>query len=454
RRWQGGSWLVVDYGDMVNAVDRGLRVLFQWLGTGSPVLIPDTVAVEVIIPSLVEQINAHLNSLVSAPVRGLDLWCGSARLALSSGTDTALLARLRHRVRQGQALPPKLWHSLEVLGPAARNALCVRPVRGAVGCSPAATAAWLDGQSAQDAVRYLEAVQRRSAGPVPGVTPITVFERVWVLAALLGAGLRVQLPPGLVGGLHAACGEFGASAGAGLPPDADDTAGLVWVLAQLGSPRSVQSLWAYDAGTHFNCFLGERNFSTSTNAHVLQALGAYLKHDNFRYCRYQAVMDRIADWLQECQEAEGNWWDKWHASPYYATASCAVALHKYSRGRSLNVVTKAVEWVLDSQREDGSWGRWGGTYEETAYAMQTLLRTSVTRSDGAIEQTVARGCAFLLKSRDDQNYSPLWHDKDLYAPHRVVRAEGIAALHLAYANAEVVIRTRRECAKPEAKPAS
>jgi hypothetical protein len=39
----------------------------------------------------------------------------------------------------------------------------------------------------------------------------------------------------------------------------------------------------------------------------------------------------------------------------------------------------------------------------------------------------------------DHKHPPLWHDKDLYTPIRVVRAEGLAALHLAYANPRVAV---------------
>jgi halimadienyl-diphosphate synthase len=445
QRGQGGSGWAVDYGDMVSAVNRGLGVLFDWLGAGSRVLAPDTVAAEIIIPSLIEQINAHLNRLEAEPICGLDLWRGSARLLPPSGMDTELLAQLRHRMREDQALSPKLWHSLEALGPSVRGAPFIHPVQGAVGCSPAATAAWLDDEPDQGAVRYLEAVQCRGGGPVPGVIPITVFERAWVLAALLGAGIRMEIPAGLAGGLQAACGEFGASAGAGLPPDADDTAGVVWVLAQLGRSCSVQSLWTYEVGPHFSCFIGERTSSTSTNAHVLQAFGAYVKNGVSRYGEYSAAMDRMAGWLRERQEIEGNWWDKWHASPYYATACCAVALHRYRRDTSAGAVSKAVEWLLDSQRGDGSWGRWVGTYEETAYAVQTLLQTRMTRAGSAREQAVARGCAFLLRWIEAQDHPPLWHDKDLYTPTRVVRAEGAAALHLALTDPQVVAEVRLLC---------
>ncbi|MGH3868180.1 MAG: hypothetical protein ACRDQ4_19065 [Pseudonocardiaceae bacterium] len=439
RRWQqDGNGQALGYADVVSAADRGLRALFGWLSAGARIMVPDTTAAEIVVPALVAQVNAHLDGLIPEPVIGLDNWCGSGHLLLPPGMDDRLLARLGHLVRQGYALPTKLLHSLEALSPSARGALFIQPVHGAVGCSPAATAAWLqDRTGCRAAVGYLEAVQNRGGGPVPGVTPITVFERAWVLAALTTASIDVTVPHRLMGSLHAAFGECGVAAGPGLPPDADDTAAALYALAQLGSPRSPDCLLAYQVDEHFSCFPDERTPSTSTNAHVLQAFGGYLERNAPQRFRHQAAMGKLSGWLRNRQEADGSWWDKWHASPYYATARCATALHRHSRSASAATVSRAVEWLLDSQRADGSWGRWSGTYEETAYAVQTLLQTCASRADNAVEQAAARGCVFLRRSTRDHKQPPLWHDKDLYTPIRVVQAEGLAALHLAYANPHV-----------------
>jgi halimadienyl-diphosphate synthase len=280
-------------------------------------------------------------------------------------------------------------------------------------------------------------VQNRGRGPVPGVTPITAFERAWVVAALTTAGIGVTVPRGLVSSLHAAFGECGVAAGPGLPPDSDDTAVALYALAQLGSPRSLDSLLAYRVDAHFSCFRDERTPSVSTNAHVLQTFGRYLEYNMPQRFPHQAAMGKLSGWLRDCQEADGSWWDKWHSSPYYATACCATALHRHSRSLSASTVSRAVEWLLESQRGDGSWGRWSGSYEETAYAVQTLLQTWVSRADRAVEEAAARGCVFLHRSGGDHTQPPLWHDKDLYTPIRVVRAEGLAALHLAYTNPHV-----------------
>lgn len=436
----GREQQVLDYADVVRAADRGLRTLFGWLGADAQVMAPDTIAAEIVVPALVVQVNAHLDRFMSEPVIGLDIWRGSGRLFLPPGVDDGLLVRLDHLVRRGNTLPTKLLHSLEAIGPAVRGAPFAHPAQGAVGCSPAATAAWLpDRTGCPAAMDYLETVQNRGRGPVPGVTPITVFERAWVLAALTAAGIRVTVPHELVGSLHAAFGEFGVAAGPGLPPDSDDTAVALYALAQLGSPRSLNHLLDYQMDVHFGCFPDERTPSVSTNDHVLQKFGRYLERNLPGRFRYQAAMGKLSGWLRDCQEADGSWWDKWHASPYYATACCAVTLHRYSRSASASTVFRAVEWLLSSQREDGSWGRWSGTYEETAYAVQALSQTCGSRADGVVEQAAARGCVFLQRPTGDRKHPPLWHGKDLYTPIRVVRVEVLAALHLAYANPHVAM---------------
>jgi halimadienyl-diphosphate synthase len=409
--------------DVADAVGRGLKALE--VGLKEP--LPDTVAVELIVPSLVNAINDQL---------------GSDRLRQPDGVNSALLAWLGKAVIRRQPLPTKLHHSLEVLGESAQGAPSVAPVGGGVGCSPAATAVWLGDRAVRarrhPSVHYLESVQRRGGGPVPVATPLALFERAWVLATLASAGVPVGAPRALVHGVRAAFGKTGTAGGPGLPPDADDTATALSALARLGDPRSPECLWNYQDGSHFVCFPAERTPSTSTNAHVLQAFGASIAAGLPGRDRYLAAMARITRWLCDQQGPDGCWWDKWHASPYYATACCALALRDHGGTTAAGAVRKAVAWVLDTQHRDGSWGRWAGTYEETAYAVQILMRTKV--SDPMIEQAVARGCAVLVNPVYNREHPPLWHDKDLYTPVRIVRAEGLAALYLARANPAVAAR--------------
>ncbi len=422
-----------DDGQLARSADRAMLALSDRLGAGAPAL-PDTVAVEIIVPALIGEINAHLDQLGRA-------W---TRLESPPGTNPELLARIREAVTQGHELPATLSHSLEAIGPVTRGAAFVHLVQDCVGCSPAATANWLGdsvvAQGRHPAVRYLEAVQGLADGPVPLAAPLAVFERAWVLSTLAGTPGGVPVPDDLVASLHADFGETGTPGGPGMPPDADDTAAVLHVLARLGVGRPPTSLWAYEADGHFSCFPGERTPSTSTNARVLRAFGACLTPDLPDRARYLAAIDTVTRWLCDCQGADGSWWDKWHASPFYATACCVLALTEHgtragSGARAATAVRRAVDWVLGNQRADGSWGRWGGTFEETAYAVQILLRAGIGRA--GVEQAAARGCVYLLAWDKDRGHPPLWHDKDLYTPLRIVRAEGLAAVRLATADERV-----------------
>jgi hypothetical protein len=126
------------------AVDRGLSTLFDALPTETTHTLPDTPAIEIIVPYLVALLNEQLAGLADHPVTGLDRWTGGARLPLPSGMDDGLLRAIRAILSAGADVPTKLLHSLEVAGPAATRSVGVRPLPlGMIGASPAATAAWL-----------------------------------------------------------------------------------------------------------------------------------------------------------------------------------------------------------------------------------------------------------------------------------------------------------------------
>ncbi|WP_341716734.1 prenyltransferase/squalene oxidase repeat-containing protein [Micromonospora sp. FIMYZ51] len=401
------------------AAVRGLAALAQRLAAGTAM--PDTPAADLIVPALADRIGAHLRQLdggYGPALPTVDRW--------RIDTVNALLATDR-------PMPSKLWHAYEVLGPAAARRADVAPIDGAVGASPAATAAWLGHRRTADpaARAYLDAVVARHGGPVPCCTPITTFERSWAVATLVRVGLPITPPPGLVAQLTAALGPTGAATGPGLPTDADTTSATLYALAGLGRPVDPVSLLHYDLGSHFCTWQGEDGQSVTTNAHVLEALGWHVRHTRDGAERYGTRVTGLAGWLRDSQQSDGRWTDRWHASPYYATCCAALALAGHAPADVADpAVDRATDWVLATQRDDGGWGRWSTTVEETAYAVQVLLGPGRPLRP-QVRAAVARALEPL--HTEPAEHPPLWHDKDLYAPLLIVRAAVLAARYLALA---------------------
>lgn len=425
--------------NLARAASSGLTMLHRLIAELDDGVVPDMPAVDLITASLVDSVNRTLDDLHVASPTGGDLWPAGGRLrpprTLRGGERR--LAAARGVLGTGTAAPPeKLLHALEAVGEVARGAHAIRPgTMGAIGASPAATAAWLDEAGSRDrdhpARRFLEILVDRYGAAVPCGVPITVFERAWVVTNLLRAGVPVAVPPAVVASLRQALDPAGTAAGEGLPADADTTSAALYALGLLGLPFQPDGLRPYRLDGHFCTWQGEDGLSVTTNAHVLEAFGQYAARYPDAPRRYAAVVPALAALLRDHQRDDGSWLDRWHASPYYATACCALALDRFAGERAGATVRRAVRWVLTTQRADGSWGRWTGTPEETAYAMQMLLLIRPTTPES--RAAAARGYAYLMRSGDPVGADgpALWHDKDLYRPVAIVQATVLAAVHLA-----------------------
>ncbi|MDG4782624.1 prenyltransferase/squalene oxidase repeat-containing protein [Micromonospora sp. WMMD961] len=427
------------------AASRGLGVLVGWLSGGVP--LPDTPAADLIVPALVERINDHLTAFA---VRDDRRFADGVRAL--PGVDRRRLNAVHALVGSGRPVPQKLLHAFEVLGPVARGHAGVSPVAGAVGASPAATAAWIGDPATPgadpEALAYLRAAVGPLRGPVPCCTPITAFERAWALSSLARAGVSVRPAPKLVAELTAALGPQGTSTGPGLPADADTTSVTLYALARLGHPADPASLLHFDVGSHFCTWQGEDGRSVTTNAHVLEALGWHARHTSAAASRYGGRLAALAGWLSDEQQPDGSWADRWHASPYYATSCVVIALDRYApAGAGGAAVDRAVDWLVATQRADGAWGRWAGTAEETAYALHVLLGVRRPARPGAAE-AIGRGLRALTELDGQGEYPPLWHDKDLYTPVLIVRAAVLAARQLAMTRSDLVSDLERAPLRP------
>ncbi|MBA2362121.1 MAG: hypothetical protein H0V86_01160 [Chloroflexia bacterium] len=322
--------------------------------------------------------------------------------------------------------PTTLVHSLEFMNGQIDTDRVhrLRATNGSYGNSPSATAHVLGHVRDGPAEIYLRRVLSMSVnGGVPTTYPIDTFERSWVLYNL-GHALAAHWGP-VRTHLHYLANSvtpegFGWSRG--LIPDSDSTAVALAVLDRAGFPVEVDVLLRFERDGHFSCFPFERNSSITANAHVLEALRLGEAQRPGRFAKQCA---KIVRHLEERQLDRSYWLDKWHVSPYYATAHVTLA----AGGIADHLLTGTEAWLLETQHSDGAWGEYAGTSEETAYAMQALYALP---ADSLLDVTRAlqRGASYLSEHFDDSDYPELWIGKGLYTPYAVVRSAVIAALIL------------------------
>jgi hypothetical protein len=295
---------------------------------------PDTVAVEYLVPALLEELHARVTGTPQQ----------AERVALSArpfSDWSKLLHTLREHVAGGTAVPAQRDHCWEILDSASVR---VPPFRdGSIVCSPAATAAALSrtAQAVPAAISYLSHSPSALNGAQPVVLPLVIFERVWLLMALIHAGVPVpaSMREPITTNLRSFWTPSGVGAAPGLAIEADDTSNYLLALLHLGSEADVACLLDFEDEEAFRTYHTlERNVSTSTNAHVLEALDFAMQKRPELKRLYTSSAAKARNFLLSAQHEEGFWSDKWHASPLYATSCAVFALApsktSHARGRS------------------------------------------------------------------------------------------------------------------------
>jgi halimadienyl-diphosphate synthase len=295
---------------------------------------------------------------------------------------------------------------------------------GSVGVSPAATAyfATYIKRGDEASLRYLRNVMKPDGG-MPNVAPFDIFEIAWALwnlSFIPDLKKNGKLQPHIDFLSRAWQPKRGVGFAEGYSvKDSDDT-GLVYdTLLRFGCEKDLASVLIYEEKDHFRCFDLEVNPSISANIHVLGALGqAGLDQRN-------SSVQKVIRFLQRAKGQSPHWVDKWHSSPYYATAHAVIACAKFAS----EVVEDSVKWIIQTQAKDGSWGTYLPTAEETAYALQALWfwNEHVAR----VPKNVFKNGVRWLRENMDQPYPPLWIGKCLYNPNLVIRSAVISALSLA-----------------------
>ncbi|MGC9358579.1 MAG: hypothetical protein ACP5GX_11960, partial [Anaerolineae bacterium] len=279
------------------------------------------------------------------------------------------------------------------------------------------------------ALNYLNAMMDKLP-QVIYLYPFSIFEITWVLKSLsfCDVPLVEMTQPAIWERLEA---EMDSN-GIGLDPtfgipDGDITSVSTQLLIQAGYGVSHAILEKFEnKKTHvFRTYDYERNVSVGTNVHALEALDLLEDYPNRR-----EVQEQILVMLLNNRKYNIYWIDKWHTSPYYATAHVIMGL--LNRGSYLvHACRNTIEWLLHTQRSDGSWGFFEvGTPEETAYALIALAHFNKYES---IDTTVLRrGFDYLERAYENLSldHPELWIGKCLYIPYDVVRSAVLAGLIL------------------------
>jgi halimadienyl-diphosphate synthase len=322
-------------------------------------------------------------------------------------------------------MPTLLLHSLEYLGGQldVTAAAAQLSSNGSFGNSPSATAAFLErGGKDPRAWAYLDSVVATAGdGGVPDVTPFEVFERAWVLYNLRRGGIAARDTERHVRYLASSLTDDGVGCSvSGLRPDADDTAVTLTVLQQHGQAVTAGPLRSFEGIDYFHTFPLEREPSPTVNAHVLEAIAACQP-----FPTRASMQQKVVRFLRD-QRVDGAYWvDKWHGSPFYATARVVFAL----TASAPDLCRPALRWLCESQRSDGSWGWFQeGTAEETAYAVQAWLTAPAAERSG-LRVDLARAEAF-LRTAHTQPRPALWVGKGLYTPLHIVESAILSARNL------------------------
>ncbi|HXM53407.1 MAG TPA: hypothetical protein VN913_09030 [Candidatus Binatus sp.] len=384
---------------------RALRFVHE--DTGNWQTGPDLAGFELVLPAMLD----------AAKLRELPL--PFERFMGISAQRDAKIGHIPPRLIYNVATP--LLHSLEYLG----NRLDIEAARkqlspnGSFANSPSATAYFMLKTRDEQANEYIAMLLRnRGDGSLPTVAPFEVFEIAWVLYNLARADLRPAEAQPLVRYLAQALTDDGVGVSMqGLRPDSDDTALTLSVLHRYGFPISAGPLRPFEGVNFFFTFPLERDASVTANAHVLEVLQVAPP-----FPRQHVIQQKVVKYLRDARVDGDHWVDKWHGSPFYATAHAVFALTTSAPDLCL----PAFAWLSKTQREDGSWGWFNqGTPEETAYAVQALmLAPAAFRAE--IKEQLRRAAAYLHET-EGEPVIPMWVGKTLYGPTQVVRSAVLSA---------------------------
>jgi len=129
------------------------------------------------------------------------------------------------------------------------------------------------------------------------------------------------------------------------------------------------------------------------------------------------VARRAIAWLRNNQDADGSWWGRWGVNHIYGTFSALAGLRAIGVDPSQPWIRRAVAWLKDHQNPDGGWGEsplsdrdrsWRGRGDSTASQTAWGLIGLLAGEDG-ISDNVTRAVDWLLER---QNEDGTWDETE------------------------------------------
>jgi squalene-hopene/tetraprenyl-beta-curcumene cyclase len=168
--------------------------------------------------------------------------------------------------------------------------------------------------------------------------------------------------------------------------------------------------------------------SADVTAHAVEMLAAVGQAE------HPATKDAVR-WLIERQEPGGSWWGRWGVNHVYGTGAVVPALIAAGVAPAAGCVRRAVEWLEAHQNQDGGWGEdprsydsaeWVGrgasTASQTAWALLALHAAG--ERDG---EAASRGVRWLVETQredgswDEPQYTGTGFPSDYYINYHLYR---------------------------------
>ena len=241
----------------------------------------------------------------------------------------------------------------------------------------------------------------------------------------------------------AKAGGWGWSDLSGSVPDGDDTSGALIALHHLtggirckGVKSGVKWLMALqnnDGGMPTFCKgWGKLPFDRSSadiTAHALLALGSWRKQlPAALQIQVENSEKRLLTWLETHQAEDGSWTPLWfgdqdsddEASPVYGAATALDYLAQLSL--SSTMTQRGIEFLLQSQNEDGGWGGKKGVESKATLTGKAL--SALAGYADTPKAAMERAVDYLLKRHEEGTllknepiglyFARLWYSEELY----------------------------------------